>query len=70
MSNYSFQADINLFNPDTTQYNGENALFLADCAKLAYHKRKRAEKREKGTDLFNKINPSPFYFFTKKYKAK
>ncbi len=35
MSNYSFQADINLFNPDTIQYNGENALFLADCANLA-----------------------------------
>ena len=36
MKNYNFQAEINKFDPATTRYNGENALFLADCAKLAY----------------------------------
>jgi len=36
MTEYNFQADINMFDPNTTRYNGENALFLADCAKLAY----------------------------------
>lgn len=36
MSDYNFQADIKKFDPNTTRYHGENALFLADCAKLAY----------------------------------
>jgi triacylglycerol lipase len=36
MSSYLFQADINKFDAHTTRYNGENALVLADCAKLAY----------------------------------
>ena len=36
MKNYNFQADINSFDPATTRYTGENALFLSDCAKLAY----------------------------------
>ena len=38
MSNYVFQADISKFDPNTTRYRGENALVLADCAKLAYKK--------------------------------
>ncbi len=37
MDNYNFQANFSQFNHQTTQYNGENALLLADCAKLAYH---------------------------------
>ncbi len=36
MSSYTFKADINKFDAQTTRYNGENALVLADCAKLAY----------------------------------
>jgi len=36
MTQYVFHADINKFNPNTTHYFGENALLLADCAKLAY----------------------------------
>lgn len=36
MAQYIFQADINKFDADTTRYNGENALVLVDCARLAY----------------------------------
>jgi hypothetical protein len=61
MSNYSFQADINLFNPDTTQYNGENALFLADCAKLAYHKEERIKQA-----MQEQLNFTTFRFFSGK----
>jgi triacylglycerol lipase len=33
---YVFNADFSKFNAFTTRYSGENALVLADCAKLAY----------------------------------
>lgn len=33
---YNFQGEIGKLNLGATHYNGENALFLADCAKLAY----------------------------------
>jgi triacylglycerol lipase len=36
MSSYIFQSDITKFDSNTTAYRGENALVLADCAKLAY----------------------------------
>jgi len=36
MSSYVFHADINKFDAGTTRYRGENALVLADCAKLSY----------------------------------
>lgn len=36
MPAYIFQADINKFDANTTRYNGENALVLADCAGLVY----------------------------------
>jgi triacylglycerol lipase len=36
MPAYIFQADINKFDANTTRYDGENALVLADCAKLVY----------------------------------
>lgn len=36
MATYVFHADINKFDAQTTRYYGENALVLADCAKLAY----------------------------------
>ena len=36
MTQYNFQADLSKFKTDITGYSGENALFLADCAKLAY----------------------------------
>lgn len=36
MTEYNFQADINKFEPKIFRYSGEKALFLADCAKLAY----------------------------------
>jgi triacylglycerol lipase len=36
MAQYIFHADISKFDPPTTRYRGENALVLADCAKLVY----------------------------------
>lgn len=36
MTEYNFQADISKFDVDAIGYHGENSLFLADCAKLAY----------------------------------
>ena len=36
MPAYQFKADINKFDAQTTRYNGENALVLADCARLVY----------------------------------
>lgn len=36
MTSYEFTADINQFSADATRYHGENALVLADCAKLSY----------------------------------
>ncbi|WP_411726233.1 hypothetical protein [Methyloglobulus sp.] len=36
MPAYVFHANINKFDANTTLYNGENALVLADCAKLTY----------------------------------
>ena len=36
MAEYNFQADITKFALNTNSYNGENSLFLADCAKLTY----------------------------------
>lgn len=36
MTSYVFHADINKFDAKATRYNGENALLLADCAKLVY----------------------------------
>lgn len=38
MSNFQFQADISKFVHTTTRYSGENALVLADCARLAYER--------------------------------
>ncbi len=38
MNHYVFQSDISQFVPMTSRYHGENALVLADCAKLAYQK--------------------------------
>jgi len=38
MSNYTFQSDIGKFIATTSRYHGENALVLADCAKLVYEK--------------------------------
>lgn len=61
MSNYSFQADINLFNPDTMRYNGENALFLADCAKLAYHNEEKIKQA-----VQEQLNFTNFRFFSGK----
>lgn len=39
MSQYAFQADISKFVPITTTYQGENALVLTDCARLAYEEK-------------------------------
>ncbi len=61
MSNYSFQADIKLFNPNATQYNGENALFLADCAKLAYHNKDKIKQA-----MLEQLNFTHFHFFSGK----
>ncbi len=61
MSSYSFQADINLFNPNTTRYNGENALFLADCAKLAYHNEENIKQA-----MQEQLNFNNFRFFSGK----
>lgn len=61
MSQYIFQADINKFNPNTTRYNGENALLLADCAKLAY--KPEAEIREA---MQTKLKFKNFKFFSGK----
>lgn len=36
MTSYVFHANLEKFDPHTNRYNGENALVLADCAKLAY----------------------------------
>jgi triacylglycerol lipase len=44
MTNYNFQADIKKFDYKTTIYNGENALLLADCAKLAYKEKESIEQ--------------------------
>lgn len=41
MATYEFKADITRFVANTTRYRGENALVLADCAKLAYEDRDR-----------------------------
>ena len=38
MKQYIFQADISKFVPITSSYQGENALVLTDCARLAYEK--------------------------------
>ncbi len=58
MKKYNFQADINKFDPDTTRYTGENALFLADCAKLAYDSEESIEQVMK--EQLNFVN---FKFF-------
>jgi triacylglycerol lipase len=55
MSNYNFQAKINDFDPGTTRYTGDNAFFLADCAKLAYEDQasiKQVMKDEMNFDNF------------------
>ncbi len=36
MSNFFFLTNISRFSPDLKLYSGENALVLADCARLAY----------------------------------
>ncbi|MGH8581366.1 MAG: alpha/beta fold hydrolase [Gammaproteobacteria bacterium] len=36
MSNFFFLTNISRFSPDLKRYSGENALVLADCARLAY----------------------------------
>lgn len=36
MDTYGFQTSISNFDLNATSFNGENALLLADCAKLAY----------------------------------
>ena len=36
MSAYQFTADFTKFPADTSRYKGENALVMADCAKLSY----------------------------------
>lgn len=36
MPSYQFTADNTQFSADSTRFNSENALVLADCAKLAY----------------------------------
>lgn len=61
MTEYSFQADINKFDPGTIRYNGENALFLADCAKLAY-----ASERTIKQVMQTQLNFKKFHFFNGK----
>lgn len=58
MKKYNFQADIKKFDPSTTRYSGENALFLADCAKLAYDPEASIEEVMK-----DQLNFSNFKFF-------
>ena len=33
---YNFQTDLTKLDLNSNSYNGENALFFADCSKLAY----------------------------------
>lgn len=58
MSDYIFQADIKKFDAKSTLYNGENALLLADCAKLVYKPEADIEKA-----LKNNWQLSKFKFF-------
>lgn len=44
MADYKFTADIAKFDPNATGYFGENALVLADCARLAYRPEKEVAK--------------------------
>lgn len=55
---YTFQSDINKLNLEATQYNGENALFLADCAKLAYEPEKTIKQA-----MQDQLNFNNFLFF-------
>lgn len=55
MSSYAFQADINKFDANTPRYNGENALVLADCAKLTYKSEVEIEEAITVTWKFKKF---------------
>lgn len=61
MPAYIFQANINKFDAHTTRYNGENALVLADCAKLSYRPEAEISEAILGTWKFTK-----FKFFSGK----
>jgi triacylglycerol lipase len=61
MPAYEFQADINKFDAHTTRYNGENALVLADCARLAYRPEAEIKDALQGVGKFNN-----FAFFSAK----
>lgn len=58
MNDYNFQADFSKFNPDTMRYTGENALFLTDCAKLAYKPEASIKK------VMDELELNNFKFFT------
>ena len=55
MPAYIFQADINKFDVNTTRYNGENALVLADCASLVYKPEAEIKQAITGTWKFKKF---------------
>ncbi len=61
MSEYIFQADLDKFEPDIVRYSGEKALFLADCAKLAYEPKESCKKILQDQLKFNN-----FQFFSEK----
>jgi triacylglycerol lipase len=61
MSPYVFHADIQQFDAHTTRYNGENALVLADCAKLVYEPKATIQKAMQETWKFRN-----FEFFDSK----
>jgi len=58
MSPYQFTADFRQFDSNTSRYNGENALVLADCAKLSY-----VEDVEVIRDALNIQGLNKFEFF-------
>jgi triacylglycerol lipase len=61
MPAYNFQANINKFDAHATRYNGENALVLADCAKLSYRPETEIREAILGTWKFKN-----FAFFSDK----
>jgi triacylglycerol lipase len=55
MPAFEFHADINKFDANTTRYNGENALVLADCARLAYKPEAEIKDALQGVWNFNNV---------------
>ncbi len=61
MTHYQFTADFSKFDHSATAFHGENALFLSDCAKLAYQDATTIRQA-----ITNQLNFKHFKFFSGK----